>query len=135
MPNTYSGDPSSSPLDAVRFHLADTDETTYELEDVEIDYALSLYSNNVLQTAVYLAGVIAAKYASKRDRTLGPLSISYEAQYRRWIELQEKMNRLYKNGSYKTITVASAELFGGGDKYLAPDDTPLTYDEGSNAGT
>ncbi len=38
---TYSGDPSSSPADAVRFILADTVEETAALSDAEVAWLVS----------------------------------------------------------------------------------------------
>lgn len=79
---TYSGDPRSSPRDAVRFLIRDTDEADQHLSDEEIAYLLQTSGSNVMQAAVLGADRLAATYASKSasgisQKTVGALSISY----------------------------------------------------------
>ena len=141
MANSYSGDPAASAADAVRFQLGDTDTTAgqYNFEDEEVAYALSLYQSNVLIAAAYLARVLATRYADKRDRNIGPLSISYQQQYQRWTETADRLMKMSVTGiDGKGLqldgsrNLGTAEVLGGGKKYLGPDDTPLTYNEGEN---
>lgn len=74
---TYSGDPSASDLDAVRFLISDTDSNDAELQDEEIYYLLSTWVNTY-DAAVAACEVIAGKYADKTNysRSVGDLSIS-----------------------------------------------------------
>ena len=96
MANSYSGDPAGSDADAVRFQLGDTNTTAgqYNFEDEEVAYALAIYQSNVLVASAYLARVMATRYADKRDRNVGPLSISYDQQYRRWTETADKLMKM-----------------------------------------
>lgn len=141
MANSYSGDPAASAADAVRFQLNDTntDEGQYNFEDAEVDYALAIYQSNVLIASAYLARVLATRYADKRDRNVGPLSISYQQQYQRWTETADRLMKMSTSGIDGkglqldgTRNLGTAEVLGGGKKYLGPDDTPLTYNEGEN---
>lgn len=75
---TYSGDPSSSPRNEVRFLLADTDSTDPLLSDEEIDYALAKAEGDVYQTAHDCAYAISAKFVRRADtsKSVGDLSLS-----------------------------------------------------------
>lgn len=64
---TYTGDPASSPGDAVRFWVGDTTETTPQLSDEEIAYLLSLTGGNVLQAAIAGCLQLANRYSSQVD--------------------------------------------------------------------
>lgn len=139
MANTYSGNPASSSADAVRFQIGDIDTTAgeYHFEDVDIAYALSISLSNVLGASAYLARVLATRYADKRDRNVGPLSISYGEQYQRWSDTADKFTKMVNDGidgkglsASGTRKLGIAEVLGGGVKYLAQDDTPLTYNDG-----
>lgn len=131
MANTYGGDPENDTSDAVRFHLGDTDLDDFLFHDYEVTYALSKESDDVYAATAYLCSVQATRLANKRDRTVGPLSITYDQQYQRWSEESKRYATLSRNGSNKgRPKAASAELFGGGSIYSGLDDTPLTYDEG-----
>ena len=63
---TYSGDPSTSDKDAVRFYSGDTtDYGELSLFDAEIDYLLSANSDNVLATAIAVCERLANKLAHR----------------------------------------------------------------------
>lgn len=64
---SYTGDPASSPGDAVRFWIGDTTETTPQLSDEEIAYLLSLTGGNVLQAAIAACVQLANRYSSQVD--------------------------------------------------------------------
>lgn len=63
---TYSGDPSASDQDAVRFEIGDTIENQHLLEDEDILYALSK-EGTVLKAAARCAEALAARFASRED--------------------------------------------------------------------
>lgn len=130
MANTYSGDPAHSLADAVRFRIDDTDTTTYEFEDAEVAYALAQNDDQVLASAIYLCGVLIARYANKRDRSVGPMSVTYSSQHARWIETRDVLLKEQKYGTTGVGRAAPIELFGGGDTLLGGDDTSLSYNEG-----
>jgi hypothetical protein len=72
----YSGDPTSSPRDEVRFLIGDTESDDPQLLDREVEYALHKYSNAVM-AAAFCATMLANKYARLCDRTTGDLTISH----------------------------------------------------------
>lgn len=80
---SYSGDPSSSELDAIRFLVGDTDAEDPLVANEEIAYALSA-EGSVQKAAARIARAIAARFARTADKQVGDLRISYSqraAQY------------------------------------------------------
>lgn len=58
---TYSGDPSSSSNDAVRFAVGDTDANDWIFTDAEVAYSVQL-EGSVNEAALYLARAALAKF-------------------------------------------------------------------------
>ena len=74
---TYSGDPATSPLDAVRFHLQDTADPGL-LTDNEIRFLLAEEGDNPYRAAYAGCLTLSRRYAGKSgSRTIGDVSISY----------------------------------------------------------
>lgn len=67
---TYSGDPSTSPLDAVRFYSRDTDIKKAFFSDSEINFVLTEYPNTK-KAAASLLRVLASKFALVPDVKVG----------------------------------------------------------------
>lgn len=100
---TYSGDPSDSNRDAVRFLVRDTNEATAQLSDEEIEWMLSENGNNVYLAAVQSVDYIANTYATQaRSRTVGALSISYEARADEYRKLGMALRQRW--ATFTTIT-------------------------------
>lgn len=76
---TYSGDPSDSDRDAVRFLSGDDVATDFVLEDAEINWLLTQEAN-VYYAAAAAAERIATKWAGLADKQVGDLKISYRDQ-------------------------------------------------------
>lgn len=70
---TYSGDPSKSELDQYRFLISDTDANEPVLQDEEVSYILSQYSNETMRL-YYLYNACAQYFARRVSRKLGPQS-------------------------------------------------------------
>lgn len=76
---TYSGDPSTSDRDAVRFLIRDTDEASAKVSDEEIAYLLA-QGGDVYWAAISAAEFVATTFSNQaRTKTVGALSITYEA--------------------------------------------------------
>lgn len=71
---SYSGDPSTSSKDQVRFLLNDKGPDTWLLSDEEIAWSLT-QDTNVFMAAALNAEQIASYYSSRTDKTIGPLTI------------------------------------------------------------
>jgi len=77
MTATYSGNPSTTTKDAVRFLVQDTDVTTsgvVRLQDEEINWVLT-QQTNVFLAAAECADIIAAYWAKIQNTRIGPLNI------------------------------------------------------------
>lgn len=78
---TYSGDPSSSARDAIRFLVGDTDTTEQLLSDEEIAWVNTEASGSATSTdSLYDAAyrcclTIASKLAREADKQIGDLSV------------------------------------------------------------
>lgn len=87
---TYSGDPSSTDRDEVRFLIQDTDTTDQQVSDEEIAYAVSNEPSNI-SAAIRICRVLSAKYARKPDKKVGDLSISWSQLSKRYSELAQEL--------------------------------------------
>lgn len=74
---SYSGNPSSSNLDKVRFLIGDTDTTDQQLSDEEITSMLADNSDNPYAAAIACAEGLVSKFSRKVQKSVGDLSISY----------------------------------------------------------
>lgn len=75
--STYSGDPTSSKKDEVRFLIGDTDSTEFLLQDGEINYLLGLYNDTAIPAAIRGCETIMAKFSRMADEQVGQVKISY----------------------------------------------------------
>src|SRR5438067_943339 len=82
---SYSGDPSSSTRDAVRFEIPDTDQSAQLLQDKEIDYALTQESG-VLAAAAHCCETLARRFAAKADTVVGSLQYKWSAAAENYAE-------------------------------------------------
>lgn len=87
---TYSGDPSSTSRDAVRFLVGDTDSTDQQVSDEEIAWALAEEGNNELAASV-IARAIAASFSRKADKQVGDLRISFKQLSENYFELSKRL--------------------------------------------
>lgn len=71
----YSGDPTSSDGDKLRFLLGDTDPNYPVFTDSEVAYLLAQYPDPLVAAIAGCQSLI-ARYASQVDRSIGALSIS-----------------------------------------------------------
>lgn len=76
---TYSGDPTSSERDAVRFEIPDTDSAAQLFSNEEIAYALGQESG-VWAAAARCCETLARKFASQADLATGDVKLTYSKQ-------------------------------------------------------
>lgn len=77
MSYSYSGNPSNSAKDLVRFLIGDTDQSDWLLQDEEIQYLLSLYNNVALNASIRACESIIAKFSRLADESAGSVSVSF----------------------------------------------------------
>lgn len=80
---TYSGDPSTSLKDAVRFEIGDTDATDPILQDEEIAYVIANRTVGGVNPNVYLVAAeaaddVSAKFARQVNKNVGRLRVNAE---------------------------------------------------------
>lgn len=102
---TYTSDPENSKRDAVRLLTGDTDSTDALLQDSEVDYFLSLYSDTVYPAAAAACDAISSKYARQADTTNGRLSIRASQRSYAYAQKAKELRR---------DTLLGAEVFAGG---------------------
>lgn len=98
--STYTGNPSTVPVDAVRLELGKNKSLTL-ITDAEIEYHLSQASNNVLVAASYCAETIAGYYADMVDKSMGGSSVSLSQKAKNW---HDKAAALMARATGTTIT-------------------------------
>jgi len=89
---TYSGDPSSSVKDFIRFTIGDTIEADPLLTDEEIIASDALESGD-LGTAARCCEAIASKFARLCDSKLGPQTKSYAQKYEHYSREARKFRK------------------------------------------
>ncbi len=90
---TYSGDPSSSPKDAVRFGIGDTDTNHQLVSDEEIAYSLAQNNDSVSSAILELAIALRNKFAAYADEKTDRVSIKYSDLYEHYKSLVDEIKR------------------------------------------
>jgi hypothetical protein len=127
---TYSGDPTSSATDEIRFMISDTDSTRPLLTDEEIAYIHAkwdaLYGSTTLEAAV-CCEIIAGKFAREVSVSADGVSVGLS-------ELQGKYDALASSlrDQYKSEQAMAEPSFSGALFDLTWDDTikPLMFGKG-----
>ncbi len=107
---TYSGDPSESDKDRVRFMLGDTVliESRMLVSDEEIAAAIS-YHGSVEYAAAACAETIAAYYARVAQQTAGSVNASFVATSERYLELADRFRSSAEVLPYPIVGGVSVE--------------------------
>ncbi len=105
----YSGDPSTSDKDAVRFLAGDTDDCDQLVQDEEILWELTQESNIYL-AAADIAEVISTQFARLADTKIGPVSESLSQKAEAYQKRADKL----KDRAKGTGRPIDAEIFVGG---------------------
>ncbi len=111
---TYSGNPASSLLDAVRYEIGDTKEPDPLLSNEEIQYELARSANDVLRAAAKCCETIAAQFARQANSTIGKTSIQAEAKFEHYTQKAKELRR---------------RIIGHGTPYVGGADTDAVFDK------
>lgn len=100
---SYSGDPSTSDADAVRFLIGDTDPDSYLLNDAEIVYLLAVAeasgnTNPILQAAGAAAEAIAAALSREISYSADGVSVSGDTLASKFYTVGEKIRTIGLRG-------------------------------------
>lgn len=89
---SYSGDPASSPTDAVRFWVSDRGPDVWQISNQEIDYTLTQYTNPLLAAAA-IANEFAMKWALACDKAVGDLRLAYSQRSKMYQSLAKQLKQ------------------------------------------
>jgi hypothetical protein len=95
---TYSGDPSTSTRNYVRFLLNDTDSTDALFSDEELNYVISEWGGDAYNSARECAEILIARFSRLADsssKSVGDISVSesYSSKVTHYKELAESLLR------------------------------------------
>lgn len=118
---SYSGNPSASDLDKVRFLIGDTDTNNQLLSNEEITFLLTEWNNNAYVAASNAAYSLSAEFSGKSDfsRSVGDLSLStqYGAQAERYGSLAKRL-AVQSSAGAPPFPTASSVALGNFDFYV-----------------
>jgi len=95
---TYSGDPSTSTRNYVRFLINDVDSTDALFSDEELNYVISEWSGNAYNSARECAEILIARFSRLADSTsksVGDISVSesFSQKIQHYKELADSLLR------------------------------------------
>ena len=95
---TYSGDPSTSTRNYVRFLINDTDSTDALFSDEELNYVISEWSGDAYNSARECAEILIARFSRLADSTsksVGDISVSesFSQKIQHYKELADSLLR------------------------------------------
>ena len=103
---SYSGDPSASPKDAVRFLVGDTQEGVPLAQNEEIEWVLTQYKN-IYAAAAQVAISISAFFATQADMVkIGPISEQSNGRALAYANLAMELKR--EAASKRTLNITGA---------------------------
>lgn len=108
MTATYSGDPSTSNTDAVRFLVGDTGPVNFEMQDEELAYLLTINSSP-LSAAAAAADALCARFASQVDELTGDIQRKCSQRAEAYGKLAEKL----RTQSQSPLTTNPIPFAGG----------------------
>jgi pyruvate formate-lyase activating enzyme-like uncharacterized protein len=109
---TYSGDPSNSDLDEVRFLIGDTNPDEAQLQDEEIQYLVNLYGSGPagnLVPAIYAIESLIARYARSVDKSVGDLRISHSNRVKQFQDLATRLRQRATLKGVRTFFTSTAD--------------------------
>lgn len=126
---TYSGNPSESEVDAVRFLIGDTEEEEPLLHNEEILYLSSIWTLqfSIYWTAAMAAEAIAARFAREVTFNSDSQTISTSELQQKYLTMAEGLRALHR------AMPAGAGVDVGGmlrDEYHDPTIAPLAFGRG-----
>ena len=92
---SYSGDPTDSTRDKVRFLIGDTDAADQQLSDEEIDSALTDSADEPYAAAIACTSALVSKYTRKSDKRMGDLYIFYSQIAKGYKDLVSQLRRAF----------------------------------------
>lgn len=124
---SYTGDPSSSNKDALRFLIQDTNASDVLMQDAELNFILTEVGNSIYQAAHDACYVIGSSFARKADtsKSVGDLSLSvtYSNRSSEYRDLAERFLELSARREPPIPRYAAAAMVSTPNRDV---DTPTT---------
>ena len=118
---SYSGDPASSTIDAIRFLIGDTDTTDQLLSNEEIQYCINEAGSSVYQAAHDCAYAIASKFSRlATSKSVGDLSLSYSDRAQAYFTLANELLELGARREPPTPWISPDNIERASDKTVPP---------------
>lgn len=105
---SYSGDPSTSDRDSLRFLIGDTDSNDQLLQDEELDYILATFPSLIKAQYIALSS-IAAKCARLYRQETGRIKVWAGDKYKQYKDLADQLKDDMARG-----IVGTPYVFAGG---------------------
>lgn len=123
---SYSGNPSNSANDKVRFLCGDTDTNNQQVSNEEIAFLLTEWNSDCYLSAAFACDAISGKYSAKADlsRSVGDLSISsqYGAQAKTFMERAASLRVLAVRAAPPSVNFDTETFDGEFDFYVGMDE-------------
>lgn len=121
---TYSGDPSTSVRNYVRFLINDTDSTDALFSDEELNYVISEWNSDAYNAARECAEILIARFSRLADSTsksVGDISVSesYSSKITHYKELAESLLRRQMRKSPPKMWTNSETLKSTDDRNIS----------------
>lgn len=123
---SYSGDPSASTLDEVRFLVGDTsnDPASEKLTDDEVNYLIAKWGEP-MKAAHAAASQLASSYAGRMNKSIGQTRLEYSTLYQQYVALAKELAR---RGGFSSIAMTAVPVAGGLAGASRDDGTVITLD-------
>lgn len=120
---TYSGDPSTSTRNYVRFLINDTDSTDALFSDEELNYVISEWNNDAYKAARECAEILIARFSRQADSTsksVGDISVSesFSNKITHYKELAESLLRREMRKNPPTVFANTQSLKSTNDRII-----------------
>ena len=119
---TYTGDPSVSNRDKVRFLIGDTISAEPHFQDEEIAWMLGEWGGDVYQASRAACEVLSGRYAHKAQvsKSVGDLSISesYGAQSASFLALADRIAAQYQRSNVPKPRINLQAITATGNKTI-----------------
>lgn len=127
---TYTGNPSQSDRDKIRFLIGDTISADAHFQDEEITWMLSEWSNDVYKAATAACEILAGRYAHKAQvsKSVGDLSISesYGAQSSSFLALADRLKAQHLSKNVPSPRVSANALKSTANRTVTNPTTDFT---------
>lgn len=117
-------DTDSGRRDAVRLLIGDTDTNDQQLQDAEVDFALSQANNAVYSAAAIAARAIAGKYGRLVDTSFDSVKTSYSQRRDQYLVLAQNLEKQAKKYGSLGVPVAGGISISDMDSVEEDDDRP-----------